>query len=139
MENILNKLVVFERPIQIGINTIYGLVINKKNEQLLIENGSTISDYIAYLVGNEFFLKNGGDISKDGKLWEMPDKIHTIIYNGSMERLLAVLMKDIVGYRAFEVDKIEWNDGEVDFDEGAPCFILNPSLIERYTNIEVGR
>ncbi len=139
MDTILNKLIVFERPIQIESNTVYGLVINKEREQHFAKNGCTLSDYIAYLVGTEYFIKNGGEICNEGDLWIMPDGIHTIIFNGSVERLLAVLMKDIVGFSAFEFDKIDWHDGDVDIDEGSPCFILNPSLIERYTNIEVKR
>lgn len=135
-EYIRNVMVVFERPIQINDNNIYGLIVNKAMEQNSIKAGNGISTYVAYLVGSEQFLKNGGAISDDAQLWTLPDGIHTIAYNSSLVRLLDVLMKDIVKYKTYEFDKIEWNDGEIDVEGSSPCFIIKPSLIERYIKIE---
>ena len=133
-KNNMTGLVIFERPIQIANNSIYGIVYNKRTEQRNTENGNNLADYVSYLVGCEKFLKNGGTISDDGKLWSYPDGVHELMCNHSLFRLLELLMRDIVKIKTIEFDQpIEWNEGEVD-EDGSPCLILDRALIERYTN-----
>ncbi len=132
-EHNITGLVIFDRPIQIEEKTIYGIVYDKKAEQRNAENGNDISDYVSYLVGVENFLKHGGIISNDGNIWFHPNGIHELLYNHPLQRLLEVLMRDIVKIQVIEYDQpIEWNEDEVD-DDSNPCFILNPALIDRYT------
>ena len=129
----MTGMVIFDRPIQITDNTIYGIVFSKIAEQRNKENGNDISDYVSYIVGCESFLKNGGSISNDGRLWSYPDGVHELLCNQSLIRLMVMLMRDIVKIKVNEFDKpIEWNEGEVD-DENSPCFIINMELIDRYT------
>lgn len=127
--SVLNKMVVFDRPLYVEDTTVYGILYNSDND-----NHSNMSDYIAYLVGCEYFEKNNGVISDGGDLWYLPDGVHAVSCNGSLFRLLGSLLKGIVGFHTFETNEpIEWNDGEVDDDRGGSCFILKPELIERYT------
>ena len=133
-KNDMTGLVIFERPIQIANNSIYGIIYDKKTEQINTENVNYLSDFVSYLVGCERFLKNGGLISKDGKIWYYPDGVHELMCNHSLFRLLDLLMRDIVKIKTIEFDQpIEWNEGEVD-EDGSPCLILDRALIERYTN-----
>lgn len=133
----MTGMVVFERPIQINEQIIHGIVYDKKVEQISTEMGYDLKDYISYLVGCEHFLKNGGSISEDGRIWFYPNGVHELYYNHTLQRLLEILMRDIVKTRIIEFDKpIEWKEGEVD-DEGTPCFIIDHALIERYTSKEV--
>ncbi len=133
----MTGMVIFERPVQIAENTIHGILYDKRVEQIYTDMGYDISDYISYMVGCEQFLKNGGSISMDGSIWFYPDGVHELLYNFTLQRLLEMLMRDIVKTRIIEFDKpIEWKEGEVD-DEGAPCFIIDHALIERYTKEQV--
>lgn len=133
----MTGMAIFGRPIQIENNTIYGIVYDKKVEQRNKENGNDLSDYVSYMVGCERFLKNGGTISDDGRLWSYPDGVHELLCNRSLYRLLEMLMRDIVRIKVLEFEQpIEWNEGEVD-DESSPCFIIDTALIERYTKLQV--
>ena len=132
-KNDMTGLVIFERPIQIAEKNIYGIIYDTKAEQINTENGNDLSDFVSYLVGCERFLKNGGSISKDGKIWSYPDGVHELMCNHSLFRLLDLLMRDIVKIKTIEFEQpIEWNEGEVD-EDGSPCLILDSALIERYT------
>ncbi len=138
-KRIYTGMVVFERPIQIEDNTIYGIIYNKETEQRNRKNGNDLADYVSYMVGVECFLKNGGSISDDGYTWTYPDGMHEVLYNHSLQRLLLLLMRDIVKIEIVEFDKpIEWNDGEIDNDI-QPCFIIDTALIERYKTKEVDK
>lgn len=132
-KNLMNGILVFDRSIKINDNTIYGLVYNAEFKKSNTEDWNNLSTYVAYLVGTEYFLKNGGSISDDGYLWTMPDKIHTIMCNTSLHRILDVLMKGVVDYKTFEFDDpIVWEEGEVDDDGETAHFIISPELINRY-------
>ena len=129
-DSVLNKMVVFDRPLYVEDTTVYGIIYNSD-----IDNHSNMSDYIAYLVGCEYFEKNGGVICDGGYLWQLPDGVHSISCNCALHRFLGVLMKNVVGFKSLEFkEPIYWNDGEVDDDRGGSCFILKHELIERYTS-----
>lgn len=131
------RMVIFSRPIQINENTIYGMAYIKETEQRNRENGHDIEDYVAYLVGCELFLKGLGKISDDGRLWTYPDGIHEVLYNNSLQRLLGILLRDMVKIEVLEFDNpIEWNEGELDDESG---LILDAALIDRYTKEGVGK
>lgn len=131
-----NGLVVFERPIRIAENQIFGIIFDKDSERRNAEQGHTLENYVAYLTGAEYFMKNGGTISKDGSIWCYPDGIHQIECSYPLRRFLMTLMRDVVKIKTYEFeDPIVWKEGEID-DEQKPCFIISPCLIERYTKTE---
>lgn len=136
LNKIYNGLIVFERAIQIADRQIYGIIFDKETEIMNTEQGHTLEDYVAYMTGAEFFMKNGGTISKDGDMWYYPDGRYQIECNYPLRRLLMMLMKGLVKIRTLEFEEpIVWNEGEID-NEKNPCLITSPDLIERYTKTE---
>lgn len=128
-----NEMIVFERPISIKGDIIYGFI--KSSD---FGNDSDIAEYVAYLVGAERFEKLKGSISDDWTLWRYPDEIHAISANSALQNFTSFLFQDTVGYQVFNFDEpIEWKDGEVDVYEGVPCFIFKEELIDRYTQKEI--
>lgn len=133
-DSILDRMAVFERPLHVEDTDVYGIIYNAEVAQRNKDLGGDISDYIAYLVGCEYFEKNGGVICDGGYLWQLPDGVHSISCNCALHRLLGVLMKNVVGFKTLEFkEPIHCNDDEVDNDKEGSCFILRQELIDRYT------
>ena len=128
MKDFYNGIAVLDRPISIDDEKIYGLLFHTDREP----NGDNLADYIAYLVGVEQFLKNGGTISSDGDLWNLPDESASYQCRNGLKRLVAHLMRGLVGFRRLEVGTgIEYEDDEVDDKDSV--LVVSPTLIERYT------
>ena len=129
-KRIYNGIAVFDRPIVIDENRILGILFDTRRERFFCDGGTDLAHYIAYLVGVEQFLKNGGTISDENGLWTLPDGVHALLYNGALERLVTVLMLGLVGFRTYEFDRpIAWQEGEIEDSE----FIVGQTLIDRYT------
>lgn len=129
-----NGLAVIDRPIIIDNQPIYGVLFNVDEENILTEKGrGNINEYIAYLVGSEQFMKNGGTISEDCKVWYLPDGVHSFLNNSSLHRIVSHLMKGMVTVKKYEFDDfIVVLDGETDNDDLR--IVLNKNLIDRYTD-----
>ena len=128
MKDFYNGIAVLERPISIDDEKIYGLLFHTDRKQ----NEDDLSDYISYLVGVEQFLKNGGTISSDGDLWNLPDESASYQCRNGLNRLVAHLMKGVVGFQRLEVGAgIEYEECEVDDKDSV--LVVSPTLIERYT------
>ena len=92
-----------------------------------------IVEYVSYLVATEQFIKNGGTVSDDGKIWHLPDGIHSLVNNAALNRIITHLMKDMVKVKKYEFDDfIEVEEGELDNAE--PRMIINKKLVDRYVN-----
>lgn len=133
-ETSFNGLAVISRPIKIGDQYIYGVLYNVEEEQKLIEKGlGDITEYVNFIVGTEQFIKNGGKISEDCKVWYLPDNVHSFTNNQALNRFLTHLMKGMVEVRKYEFDDlIEAKEGET--DEENTRLVLNKDLIDRYIN-----
>lgn len=133
-ETSFNGLAVISRPIKISDQYIYGVLYNIQEEQKLIEKGlGDITEYVNYIVGTEQFIKNGGKISEDCKVWYLPDGVHSFTNNQALNRFLTHLMKGMVEVRKYEFDDlIEAKEGETDAENTR--LVLNKDLIERYIN-----
>lgn len=125
-----NGIAVPERPIIIDNTTIYGVLYNQAEEELLKID---IVEYVSYLVATEQFIKNGGTVSEDGKIWFLPDGIHSLVNNAALNRIITHLMKGMVKVNKYEFDNfIVAEEGELDNAE--PRMIINKRLVERYIN-----
>lgn len=133
-ETSFNGLAVISRPIKIADQYIYGVLYNVQEEQKLIEKGlGDITEYVNFIVGTEQFIKNGGKISEDCKVWYLPDGVHSFTYNQALNRFLTHLMNGMVEVRKYEFDDlIEAKDGETDEDNTR--LVLKKELIDRYVN-----
>ena len=130
----LDEMIVFERPILICGDMIYGFI---KSSKIKSDRG-IITNYIGYLVGAERFEQQNGKINDDGTLWIYPDEIHTILANNALKLFTAFLFQGTVGYKVYKFDQpICWLEGEVDNYDGTPCFIYKKELIERYTTNDI--
>ena len=129
-----NGIAVPERPIIIDNIPIYGVLYNQAEEELLkMKNMGDIVEYVSYLVATEQFIKNGGTVSDDGKIWFLPDGIHSFANNAALNRIITHLMKGIVKVKKYEFDDfIEVEEGELDNAE--PRMIINKKLVDRYVN-----
>ena len=128
MKDFYNGIAVLDRPITIDDEKIYGLLFHTDREP----NGDNLSGYIAYLVGVEQFLKNGGTISSDGDLWILPDESASYHCRNGLQKLVSHLMRGLVGFRRLDVGAgIEYKEGEVDIEDTG--LVVSPTLIERYT------
>ena len=129
-----NGIAVPERPIIIDNIPIYGVLYNQAEEELLkMKNMGDIVEYVSYLVATEQFIKNGGIVSDDGKIWFLPDGIHSFANNAALNRIITHLMKGIVKVKKYEFDDfIEVEEGELDNAE--PRMIINKKLVDRYVN-----
>lgn len=129
-----NGIAVISRPILVDNQYIYGVLYNVKEDQGLIKQElGDIVEYIDYIVGVEQFIKNGGTISDDGRVWYLPDDVHSFLNNASLKRILTHLMKGLVDVRKYEFDDyIEVKEGETDEDNTR--LVLKKDLIERYVN-----
>ena len=125
-----NGMVVFDRAIHInGVDTL-GILFNIEEERIHRATEEDWTGYIAYMVGVEQFIKNGGVISKDMTRWTMSDGFHSIHDNGGLLLIVSALMKGLVGFRRYEFDRpIAWQEGEIEDSE----FIIGQTLIDRYT------
>ena len=120
-----NGIAILDRPLSLEGKTIYGILYEKEEENVY-EN---LSEYIAYLVAAEQFLKNNGEISDDRTKWILP-KV-TATFNEGLRVLIVALMKDIVGHKIIEFDSpIKPLVGEVDDDR---YLIIDKTLIDRYS------
>ena len=100
-----NGIAVPERPIIIDNIPIYGVLYNQAEEELLkTKNMGDIVEYVSYLVATEQFIKNGGTVSDDGKIWFLPDGIHSFANNAALNRIITHLMKGIVKVKKYEFD-----------------------------------
>lgn len=125
-----NGIAVPERPIIIDNTPIYGVLYNQAEEELLKID---IVEYISYLVATEQFIKNGGTVSDDGKIWFLPDGIHSFANNAALNRIITHLMKGMVKVQKYEFDNfIVAEEGELDNAE--PRMIINKKLVDRYIN-----
>lgn len=125
-----NGIAVPERPIIIDNTPIYGVLYNQAEEELLKID---IVEYISYLVATEQFIKNGGTVSDDGKIWFLPDRIHSFANNAALNRIITHLMKGMVKVKKYEFDDfIVAEEGELDNAE--PRMIINKKLVDRYVN-----
>lgn len=125
-----NGIAVPERPIIIDNTQIYGVLYNQAEEELLKID---IVEYISYLVATEQFIKNGGTVSDDGKIWFLPDRIHSFANNAALNRIITHLMKGMVKVKKYEFDDfIVAEEGELDNAE--PRMIINKKLVDRYVN-----
>lgn len=125
-----NGIAVPERPIIIDNTQIYGVLYNQAEEELLKID---IVEYISYLVATEQFIKNGGTVSDDGKIWFLPDGIHSFANNAALNRIITHLMKGMVKVKKYEFDDfIVAEEGELDNAE--PRMIINKKLVDRYVN-----
>ena len=132
-DKIKNGMVVFDRPIIIERNYIYGLIYNKEVEYDVYLSGGKSLDYLTYLIAVEQFLKNGGEISDDGGTWTFPGGQYTIKLNDAVKYIFRYTIPDTVGIRRIEFEEpIVWNEDEVDKEDNA--LIVNYDLIERYDN-----
>lgn len=129
-----NGIAVPERPIIIDNTPIYGVLYNQAEEELLkIKKIGDIVEYVSYLVATEQFIKNGGNVSDDGKVWYLPDGIHSLVNNAALNRIITHLMKGMVMVQKYEFDDfIVAEEGELDNAE--PRMIINKKLIDRYVN-----
>ena len=129
-----NGIAVPDQPIIIDDIPIYGVLYNQGEEELLkMKNMGDIVEYISYLVATEQFIKNGGTVSDDGKIWHLPDGIHSLVNNAALNRIITHLMKDMVKVKKYEFDDfIVAEEGELDNAE--PRMIINKKLIDRYVN-----
>lgn len=129
-----NGIAVPDQPIIIDDIPIYGVLYNQGEEELLkMKNMGDIVEYISYLVATEQFIKNGGTVSDDGKIWFLPDGIHSFANNAALNRIITHLMKDMVKVKKYEFDDfIEVEEGELDNAE--PRMIINKKLVDRYVN-----
>ena len=128
MKDFYNGIAVLDRPITIDDEKIYGLLFHTDREP----NWDNLSGYIAYLVGVEQFLKNGGTISSDGDLWILPDESASYHCRNGLQKLVSHLMRGLVGFQRLEVGAgIEYEDDEVDDKDSV--LVVSPTLIERYT------
>lgn len=129
-----NGIAVPERPIIIDNTPIYGVLYNQAEEELLkIKEFGDILHYISYLVATEQFIKNGGTVSDDGKIWFLPDGIHSFANNAALNRIITHLMKGMVKVKKYEFDDfIVVEEGELDNAE--PRMIINKKLVDRYVN-----
>lgn len=119
-----------ERPIIIDNTPIYGVLYNQAEEELLKID---IVEYIDYLLATERFIKNGGNVSEDGKIWYLPDGIHSLVNNAALNRIITHLMKGMVKVQKYEFDDfIEAEVGELDNAE--PRMVINKKLVDRYVN-----
>lgn len=125
-----NGIAVPERPIIIDNTPIYGVLYNQAEEELLKID---IVEYISYLVATEQFIKNGGTVSEDGKIWFLPDGIHSFANNAALNRIITHLMKGMVKVQKYEFDNfIVAEEGELDNAE--PRMVINKNLVDRYVN-----
>lgn len=125
-----NGIAVPERPIIIDNTQIYGVLYNQAEEELLKID---IVEYISYLVATEQFIKNGGTVSDDGKIWFLPERIHSFANNAALNRIITHLMKGMVKVKKYEFDDfIVAEEGELDNAE--PRMIINKKLVDRYVN-----
>lgn len=125
-----NGIAVPERPIIIDNTPIYGVLYNQAEEELLKID---IVEYISYLVATEQFIKNGGTVSDDGKIWFLPDGIHSFANNAALNRIITHLMKGMVKVQKYEFDDfIVAEVGELDNAE--PRMVINKKLVGRYVN-----
>lgn len=125
-----NGIAVLKRPIIIDNTPIYGVLYNQAEEELLKID---IVEYISYLVATEQFIKNGGTVSDDGKIWFLPDRIHSFANNAALNRIITHLMKGMVKVKKYEFDDfIVAEEGELDNAE--PRMIINKKLVDRYVN-----
>lgn len=130
-ENNYNGLAVLSVPITIGKKKIYGVLYNSKTDS------ETLSQYIDFLAGTEIFIWNGGTVSDDARVWNLPDDVHSFLANQSLIRIVSHLMKGVVQFKKIELDEpIEWKDNEVDFEENR--LVISRDLIDRYENKEMG-
>lgn len=129
-----NGIAVPDQPIIIDDIPIYGVLYNQGEEELLkMKNMGDIVEYVSYLVATEQFIKNGGTVSDDGKIWFLPDGIHSFANNAALNRIITHLMKDMVKVKKYEFDDfIEVEEGELDNAE--PRMIINKKLVDRYVN-----
>lgn len=125
-----NGIAVPERPIIIDNTPIYGVLYNQAEEELLKID---IVEYIDYLLATEQFIKNGGNVSEDGKIWYLHDGIHSLVNNAALNRIITHLMKGMVKVQKYEFDDfIEAEVGELDNAE--PRMVINKKLVDRYVN-----
>ena len=129
-----NGIAVPERPINIDNTQIYGVLYNQAEEELLkMKNMGDIVEYVSYLVATEQFIKNGGTVSDDGKIWYLPDGIHSLVNNAALNRIITHLMKGIVKVQKYEFDDfIIAKEGEL--DKAEPRMVINKRLVDRYVN-----
>ena len=129
-----NGIAVPERPIIIDNTPIYGVLYNQAEEELLkMKNIGDIAEYVSYLVATEQFIKNGGTVSENGKIWYLPDGIHSLVNNAALNRIITHLMKGMVKVKKYEFDDfIVAKKGELDNAE--PRMIINKKLVDRYVN-----
>ena len=131
---ILDGIAIFDRPVQIDENRVYGVLYDKRYEHREREIGNECVYYLTYMLATEQFLKNGGKISDDGQYWTYPDDNHSLICDNALRRIFRHTMNDIVGFTQIEFDDpIVWNTGEVDNEDNR--LITDSSLIERYKDI----
>ena len=122
---------VFDRPLLIDNVTLFGVLYNIEYDKRLTPIDGGLESYIAFHVGVERFLQNGGKITNDFNQWEFPDNIHTIFYNPALARMVSFLMKGEVSINKLEFDEpIKFYEDEVDDKEH--CFIVKKDLIDRY-------
>lgn len=125
-----NGIAVPERPIIIDNTPIYGVLYNQAEEELLKID---IVEYIDYLLATERFIKNGGNVSEDSKIWYLPDGIHSLVNNAALNRIITHLMEGMVKVQKYEFDDfIEAEVGELDNAE--PRMVINKKLVDRYVN-----
>lgn len=128
-------LAVPSRPIIIDNYKIYGILYDLRQEAMFMQIGEgTISEYIDLLVATEQFVKNGGTVSDDGRIWYLPDGIHSFSSNAALDRITAHMVKGMVRTKKYEFDDfIVAAEGELDKEE--PRLVISKNLVDRYTNL----
>ena len=124
-----DTLLIFERPLEIQSQFIYGLVYNREKEKINEENGNGLSIFIGYLTAADQWEKNGGRIEKN--VWVGSWNDLKFCEDASLVVLVSSLMRGILKYITIEKDgPLDIHEGELDKID--PYLVINPDLILRY-------
>ena len=124
-----DTLLIFERPLEIQSQFIYGLAYNREKEKINEENGNGLSIFIGYLTAADQWERNGGRIEKN--VWVGSWNDMKFCEDASLVVLVSSLMRGILKYITIEKDgPLDIHEGELDKKD--PYLVINPDLILRY-------
>ncbi len=131
MNNFTDSIAVFDNPIPLMGNDVFGVLYNS------LEPEQTIIEYIRYIMGASQWVSNGNLISRDKEYWVTISNqdgedcvevshlksryVKDYYYNASKGRVVTLIT-------SAEDNPICYTNTEVDDD----CFILDKSFIDRF-------
>lgn len=133
-----NSVVLFERPIIINDNLIYGMFHRDRWIDIYGMVETKLKSYINYLLAVEQITKNGGVVNNAGNnfYFYVPNPPRKIIvyFHEEMTKMCDLLLGGLLKYRIVECPKdTEFTEEEVDNEDYT--LITSEELINRFKNL----